>query len=482
MPGPGLAPFGDAPVTGLGLRENPPLMAEAPSAPSSPASEQGATDRLRTAAVRGGVLTMGGYVGAQGLRLLSNLVLTRLLFPEAFGLMALVNGFMTALQMFTDLGIRTSIISDKDGEAPRFLNTAWTLSVMRGAGLWLVSCALAWPAARFYGQPQLLELLPVAGLQALILGFHSTASSALSRNLLLGRLTVIDLGVQAVALLTMGLVAWRTESVWALVVGGLTNAVLRTVLSHTVLPGVKNRFLWDREAARKLIRFGRWIFISTILTYVADKSDRLILGATMAIATLGVYNVAAFMAQAIQDGLFILAQKVLLPLYARLAEVDAGGLRARILRVRATLLLLTLPPLTVLVVFPDQVLRALYDDRYRDGAWMLQALAAGSLVGCLGVTATPVLLARGDSFRHMAVLAWRTLTLMVGLSWANARWGVEGQVAAIALNPVLGYPAMAWATRAHGMWMPGLDALALAGSALWLGLLLLIKAWLGWSP
>jgi hypothetical protein len=61
-----------------------------------------------------------------------DLILTRLLFPEAFGLMALVQVFMGGLQMFSDLGVNMSIIQSKRGEDPDFLNTAWTFQILRG--------------------------------------------------------------------------------------------------------------------------------------------------------------------------------------------------------------------------------------------------------------------------------------------------------------------------------------------------------------
>ncbi|MFN3500356.1 MAG: oligosaccharide flippase family protein, partial [Pannonibacter indicus] len=75
--------------------------------------------------MRGTAISLAGTGGQQLLRLASNLALTRLLFPEAFGLMALIQTFMVGLQMFSDIGIRPSIIQNKRGEEADFLNTAW---------------------------------------------------------------------------------------------------------------------------------------------------------------------------------------------------------------------------------------------------------------------------------------------------------------------------------------------------------------------
>jgi hypothetical protein len=83
-------------------------------------------------AMRGSFWTLGGYGISQVIRLLSSLILARLLFPEAFGLMALVNVFMQGLEMLSDIGLGPSIIQNKRGTEPKFLRTAWTLQILRG--------------------------------------------------------------------------------------------------------------------------------------------------------------------------------------------------------------------------------------------------------------------------------------------------------------------------------------------------------------
>lgn len=85
--------------------------------------------------MRGVAISLGTTVAQQLIRLGSNLILTRLLFPEAFGLMALVQTFMTGLAMFSDIGIGPSIIQNRRGEDPDFLNTAWTIQIGRGVML-----------------------------------------------------------------------------------------------------------------------------------------------------------------------------------------------------------------------------------------------------------------------------------------------------------------------------------------------------------
>ncbi len=104
------------------------------------------------------------YGGTQGLRLASNLILTRILFPEAFGLMALVAMVTTGISLFSDIGLGPAISQNPRGDDPEFLDTAWVMQVIRGVGLWLVTCLLALPVAQFYGEPDLALYLPIAGL------------------------------------------------------------------------------------------------------------------------------------------------------------------------------------------------------------------------------------------------------------------------------------------------------------------------------
>ena len=126
------------------------------------------SDSLSARVLRSSALTMAGFGVSQGLRLVSNLVLTRLLFPEAFGLMALVMVFLMGLGQFSDVGVTPAILQSKRGDDRDFLNTAWTIQVIRGFGLWIVAVAAAWPMAALYGEPILTQLLPVAALTLLI--------------------------------------------------------------------------------------------------------------------------------------------------------------------------------------------------------------------------------------------------------------------------------------------------------------------------
>ena len=98
---------------------------------------------LRGRVIKAGFWIIGGDGVGQLIRLGSNLILTRLLVPEMFGMMAVVTALMIGLALFSDIGLRENIIQSKQGDDPRFLNIIWSIQVIRGGVIWLVAAALA---------------------------------------------------------------------------------------------------------------------------------------------------------------------------------------------------------------------------------------------------------------------------------------------------------------------------------------------------
>ncbi|MEZ6187593.1 MAG: oligosaccharide flippase family protein [Planctomycetota bacterium] len=414
---------------------------------------------LKKRAFSSGLITIVGFGGEQVLRFGANLILTRLLVPEAFGLMMIVNTVMVALILFSDLGIRPAIIQNERDD-PGFLNTAWTMQVGRGVVLWVVACAAAYPLAWFYAEPMLTYLLPVTGLVAIADGFSSTRLHTLNRNLLLGRLVALKVGTYLVSAACMIGYALVYPTVWSLVIGSVVGRALSALLSHIVIPGIKNRLHWEWVAARALFNFGRWIFFSTICTFIASHSSRLIMGKVLSDDERGVFSIAFFLAFAGSDAVGQLGMRVLFPLYARLKEQDAATLQAKVFQVRTKLLAVALPPVCMVAAWGPDLLRFFYDQRYAEGEWMIRILAPGALVEVVLATSIPVMLATGDSLRHMLSMLARSICLIVGMIVLGHYHGPPGLLTALIFAPLFAYPVLAYGVDRHGVWQPKLDLLA----------------------
>ncbi|MBX3272368.1 MAG: oligosaccharide flippase family protein [Sandaracinaceae bacterium] len=414
----------------------------APAAPDGP-SDAGADDGLGKKALRSGAWVALGYGGGQILRFGGNLVLTRLLFEEAFGLMALIASVLAGLELFSDIGVGPSII-----QSPRedrgFLDTAFTMQAGRGLVLWLVGCALAIPLANLYEEPSLTWMLPLCALSALVNGLSSTKLFTLNRALSLGRIEVIQIGSQAAGMITMVVWALISPTVVALVSGTLVSGAVKLVMTHLYLPGANNRLRWDREAAKELITFGRWIFVSTLLTFLAGQSDRLVFGKLVPMDRLGVYSIGMALATLPSDVVARLAMQVVFPLYSRVHEGEGFGELFQ--KSRLPILVGAGWACAGLIAGGPAAVEFLYDDRYQAAGWVIQLLAAGAWFTVMGSIYGSVLLAQGTP-RYVSMGAAGKLAAMLVLIPAgfylggryDADWAFAGAVAGFALAEVARY-------------------------------------------
>lgn len=409
-------------------------------------------------AIRGTVWTVAGYAASQILRLASNLVLTRLLFPAVFGEMALVFIFLHGLQMFSDVGTGPAVIQNKRGDEVTFLNTAWTIQCARGVALWLASWLIAWPAAAFYDQPSLRLLIPGAGLTAVLGGFESTAMHALQRHLRLGHLTVVELVTQVVGTLATVLFAlanrWmlgpsHPSAVWAIVLGTVTGATVRLILSHSYLPGIRNRFRFDRATARQLFGFGRWIFVSSLLTFLAGQADRLLFGKLISISLFGVYSIAWMLAALPTQAVLKLGSAVVFPAYSRVVARD--DFPRLFWRARLPLLLGGAALVSALFAGGPLVVKVLYDHRYADAGWILQYLSVAAWFQILECTNGAALLAKGHVRWMAAGSAAKVLGMALLIPIGYRLGGFPG-----ALAGVVGSEALKYMTAATGAALTGL--------------------------
>lgn len=407
---------------------------------------------LKARALRSSFWTIANYGGESVIRLASNLILTRLLFPEAFGMMALVQVVIAGLKMFSDTGVATSIMQHERGDDPDFLNTAWTIQLMRGIVLWLATCALALPAAAIYDEPMLAQLLPVAGLNAILGGLQPTNSISANRHLRLGRMTRISLIAQIGAILAMVLLAWAMKSVWALVLGGLFGGVLRNYLLRRYLPGIRNRLRWEPEAGHQLFHFGKYLFLSTAFGFLVNNADRAILGGYISMADLGVYNIAFFLASVPFMIAEMLTKRVVMPLYRMRPMTASEKNQKHIFRVRRMVIGVALALNLVLAFGGVFLINLMYDPRYTWAGPIVVMLSLVFVPRIVFVGSGAILLSQGDSKRFLylvgSLAATQTAFMLASVSWL----GIFGVIMAPAFGILVTSPLRILYSRRYEAW------------------------------
>lgn len=353
--------------------------------------------QTRSLAVKGTLWTVLGFGGTQVVRLGSNLLLAYLLFPEAFGVMALVNAFLMGIEMFSDLGIWRSCVQNPRGDEPKFLGTAYSIQAMRGLGLWLVTCALAWPYASFYDEPMLGPYLVVGGTATVLRGLESTTVYTMHREVAMRPLTLLEIGSRSAQAIVTVVWAAIQRDVWALVGGGVVYGAARLLGSHLMMGRRSARFAWDADCRRELIAFGKWLVLSSILTFAMANADRLILGKVVSKEDLGLYSIALGYTSIVVAIAFRLGDSVLFPILAR-AQNEPARVVDLYVGSRRVVLWAAAGLCAAIVLGAPPFFELLYDTRYHEAGEIAQWLVLPTWTTVLFIGSDLVPLAFGRSW------------------------------------------------------------------------------------
>ncbi|MDM9624615.1 oligosaccharide flippase family protein [Rhizobium sp. S152] len=386
----------------------------------------------------------GGYVASQFVRIASNLILTRLLAPEMFGIAAAAAMVSYIVVLLADIGLHQAVIQSPRGDDPEFLDTVWVVQIIRGTLIWIGciviavaighAASLGWmPAHSVYASPE-LPLVIILGTSGIFIdGFQSTKRITSYRRMGLNRITMIDLYSQLGATALGLAVAWLTHSVWACIVFGPASALITTILSHVWIPGRQDRFRLNRKFAVELLRFGRWIMFSSFFTILASNGDKMMMGSWASTQTFGLYTLA-FGLIGILDGVGArLQSSVTLPALSKMARENRERFRTSYLKLRASFDIFYLLGAGGIFACGQLVVDLVYDDRYAAAGPMLQILSFSLVTARYGIM-NSVYLAIGEP-RNVGILNLAKAGLLfVAVPISYWLFGFEGALWAAALH------------------------------------------------
>ncbi|HSV77812.1 MAG TPA: oligosaccharide flippase family protein [Ramlibacter sp.] len=403
--------------------------------------------RFGRTVLRAGMVTLGAHVLSQVVRLCGNLILTRLLVPEAFGVMLVAGVVLIGLTLLTDVGLRQVVVRSPRAGRPDFLNTVWTLQILQGcfiaavllvaSGAIPVAARMGWiPAGSTLASPDVPWVMGWMSVTALLIAFESTKMHMAIRNLQLGRLAIIDLGAQLAALGVM--LAWVRISpgVGALVAGAWAAAACRTLATHLVLEGQPNRLQYDGAAAREVLSFGAPILLTSCLGFAVAHGDKLLLGGLLSAKAMGSYAIGFLLVAAFHDVLTRLLAHVAYPAISGAVARDPGALRASYLRMRSNIDMACLIGAGLLASCGDVIVALLYDARYSDAGTYLRILAL-SLLGLRYRVLSQVFLVIGRPRLLLYEQVTHAVCLVPAIFIGLRIHGVIGAVWGVALSYVL---------------------------------------------
>jgi lipopolysaccharide exporter len=373
------------------------------------------------------------------LRAISSIVLTRLLVPEAFGISGIIGSVSFTAAMMSDLGFQAFVVRHEKGDSPRFLDTVWTIALLRSVLLTVALIALSHPIAAFFAKPDLGPMIEASALIFMLEGLGSLSLLTAIRQRMILRLSLLELGVMFVQIAASVILAILWRDVWSVLVALLVSSACKSLLSYAVFPDARRRLALDAAYARDLWRFARYVTGSSMITLLLMQCDKLVLARFMSLDNFGLYILAGNLAAAPIAFTTAYSSRVLYPSYAEYWRKGTGDLRALFYARRWLPSLLYSFAAGGLIGSAPLVVAILYDHRYAETAIYLQLLAITPFFGLASNSANETLTATG----HIAATFQASIAKLVWLAMAGPlAWIAKGQIGLVAVVGLMELPSL----------------------------------------
>ncbi len=338
------------------------------------------------------------------LGLFSTLVLVRLLAPADFGLVALASSFSVSIEAFSWIGIEEGVIRHT-APTPVLYDTAFTLSVLRGALIGLLIAAAAVPGAAFFGEPRLAPVVLALALAVFIEALTNIGTVEFRRDFgfqqefrlwLLPRILSVGIAIGAAAVF---------RSYWALIAGILSNQAFRVLFSYTMHPYRPHLSL---AAWRQLVGYSAWNSVIAGLGVLRSRVDTILIGRVLNATEVGLYSVGYEIAELPVTELIAPLTRAAFTGFAaaRRAEMDAGQTWLRLV---SAMSLLTLPAGVGMSAVAHPLITLAFGAEWGQAVPVVQVLGFAFCLTVFGMVGQTLFMAHG----HMRTSASITLAAVL---------------------------------------------------------------------
>ncbi len=359
---------------------------------SQPASRSAQPDGF-AARVRSAVFwRWGSQVLSQVITWTTTILVVRLLSPSDYGLFAMTQAVLTALNFLNGYSFATSLIQAREIDERR-VGQVFGLLLVSNLVLAAAQVAMAPVAAAYYGQPLVADMLRVQALVYLATPFIALPSSLLARWLQFRQQALVNLVCAVAGAVTALGLAWSGYGVWALVWAPLVMFATRG-LGLTLAAGGLVRPVFDFRGARDVIGFGSALTLCQLFWIVQSQADIVIAGRSFPVHELGLYSEALFLVLIFTGRFLPPLNEVAFPAYAELRNAGKPLAPAFIAGVRM-IMLVAAPFYIGLSLVADPLVRTFFGPKWTEMIPIVAGLAAIMPAMALQIVCSPATNALG---------------------------------------------------------------------------------------
>ena len=386
--------------------------------------------------LKGDLFATGFCFGLETLiRLVSSLILTRIVRPDAYGVITIMLSITFVIEMISDINVSVFIVRDQHAEEPRYLNTAWTIrlarSVMNSAILFLLAPLIA---SSLYNTPILTVPLRVFSISFIIGALQSMSFPLAIRRKQARYVMYTELAAGAGGAVCSVIFCYFLRDYWGMIYGILVNKALNSAFSYVFYRDVRPSVRFDWASAREILKFAKFNTPSSLLTLAMSQFDKVVFLRLFDLTKLGVYGLAANIAGSIVALISKTSQSVLYARCAHTFRTDRENLRQKYYseNVKLFIGILFLP--AAIGGAAHFIIALLYPSRYEEAGAILQAFMLHATLLGLGSPAEDLLIAIGEYQVILHGNIYRAVALLVGSLAGYYFFGFMGFVYGAALS------------------------------------------------
>lgn len=371
----------------------------------------------------GAVWMVAARWATRGIGLISAILLARLLSPVDFGVAALAMFAVALVEVFSDAGLLLHLIRHPDPDRSHF-DTVFTLQLMVGVVSAVGLVLLAPAAAAFFHEPRLVAVIRVLALRSLIIGLENPGIALFRKNMAFNKdfeFLVLNKAVSFVV--TVGL-AVTLRSYWALVIGSVVGPLVATIQSYRMHPF---RPRLDLSAVHQVWGYSFWMLVQSLLLFLNERIDELLVGRIKSTSLMGYYTVAADVASAPILEIVAPLSRVLFPGFAKLTH-DAPALSQAFGKVLSAVAIVAFAVSTGIALVAGDLTVVLLGPKWLPAVPVLRILAIAAGLTAMTQPVQTVLNATGRP-RNAATLSFVRQALLVSAMLPAALWYGLGTIA-----------------------------------------------------
>jgi lipopolysaccharide exporter len=423
------------------------------------------------------------YGGEKVIFLIRLTVLARLLNPYDFGLMATASIGIDLLMRISNFGMTTALVQLDEANQDQY-DTAWTMDLLRALAIALISYFAAPMIADYLLEPKATNILRALAVRPVIDAFASIMVARFSRTLNFRALVFLHMP-KALTNTILSILLARSYGVWALVAGTLTGSFVFLLMSYILAPH-RPRLLFRFDSLQPLARFGRWVFLTSIVVMLSQTISRVVISREVGAAELGLYYLAASLAFMPTEIANQIVGRVAFPFYSRLQKnIQEATIAFKSILISVTVILF--PASVLLIAITPTLVNDIMGQSWAGTINIIRILAVVNIFDVIGETITPILNGTGHPNKILIIESVQSLILIsIVTSLASAYGAVGAALAWLPATATVQILGLYFIRKLLDKPFSGLRApiltivlISLTGALFAVGIDLLVAGWIG---